>query len=260
MDEYTRLKNKLLEYINMPDVELSEDEISVYALRELIKTKLEELRKIQFESTFKDEINKSNTIIQKVGRIFKKSNSICEKPCTNIMASSDGKTSNITFCFQNKNSYFGSEYLTICKDFDSDQIYFSQHQRTDKSFVEKHYDRISEHFAILEEFSELYQGGIGGSGKGIGQTVTDGFFSLVIQSDSYGRTSIHTTLTQEEDKEKMYERQWLHRKSLQEIYTENEDTFLKKISVPIASLNYTYKTIAETAISKNNVPQLVKRK
>lgn len=259
MDEYTRLKNKLLEYINMPDVELSEDEISVYALRELIKDKLEELRKIQFESTFKDEINKSNTIIQKVGRIFKKSNSICEKTCMNVMASSDGKTSNITFCFQNKNSYFGSEYLTVCKDVDSDQIYFERY-RADKSFVEKHYDRISEHFSILEEFSKLYQGGVGGSGKDIEQTITDGFFNVKIQSDSYGRTFISTTLTEEEDKEKMYERQWLQRKTLQEIYEDNEDTFLKKISVPIESLNYTYKTIVETAISKNNVPQLVKRK
>ena len=141
MDEYTRLRNKLVDYLNRPDIELSENEISVYTLCELIKDKLEKLRKTQFESTFPEEINKSYSVIEKVGRVFKKKVSIGERPCTQIMCSCNGTKSEITFCFRVKESRFGTEYLTICKDVNSDQIYFDRHSG-DKNFVEKHYVRI----------------------------------------------------------------------------------------------------------------------
>ncbi len=259
MDEYTRLKNKLEAYLNMPDVELTENEISIYALRELIKDKLEELRKIQFDSDLPEEINKSYTIIERVGRVFKKKISMCQRQCTQVMSYCNGNKSEITFCFKAKDSCVGSEYLTICKDMDSDQIYFDRHH-ADKEFVERHFDRISEHFSILEEFSKLYQGGVGGSGKGVGEIISDGFFNIEIKSDTYGRTNIKTTLTKTEDKEGLFTREWFQRQTLKELYQEEEDDILKKISVSINSLNYTYQTIVKSAISKQNVPQLVKRK
>ena len=259
MDEYTRLRNKLEAYLNKPDIELSENEISVYMLRELIKDKLEGLRKIQFDSDLPEEINKSYTIMERVGRIFKKKDSLCQRQCTQVTSSCNGTKSKITFRFKVKDSYMGSQYLTICKDMDSDQIYFDLYQ-ADKEFVERHYDRISEHFSILEEFSKLYQGGVGGSGKSVEQTISDGFFNIEIESDTYGRTTIKTTLTKTEDKEELFTREWFQRKTLKELYKENEDDILKKIPLSIDSLNYTYQTIVKSAISKQNVPQLVKRK
>lgn len=259
MDEYTRLRTIIEDYLNAQDVELSENEISVYQLKILIDQKLMELRNIQFDSTFKDEINKSRSAIQKIGRVFNKNQSICNNPCESITSSCDGKTSYITFWFEVKNSHLGRDWLTVCKDVDSDQIYFDRN-KTDKSFVEKHYDRIIEHFNILEEYSRLYQGGVGNSGKDVKQNITDGFFYINLSSDTYGRTSILTTLPAEIDKEKMYQREWLHRKTLKDIYSENADTILRKIPVDINSLNYTYKTIVREAISKQNVPQYVKRK
>lgn len=116
----------------------------------------------------------------------------------------------------------GSQYLTICKDMDSDQIYFD-HYQADKEFVERHYDRISEHFSILEEFSKLYQGGVGGSGKSVEETISDGFFNIEIKSDTYGRTTVRTTLTKTEDKEELFTREWFQRQTLKELYKENED-------------------------------------
>ena len=136
MDEYTKLKTTLEAYLDMPDVEITNHEISIYTLQQILNNKLEELRKIQFDSDFKDEINNSYTVIQKVGRIFKKKVSICERPCNHVMASCDGKKSHITFSFTCKESRFGAEYLTICKDVDSEEIYFENHQ-ADKDFVVK---------------------------------------------------------------------------------------------------------------------------
>ena len=259
MDEYTRLRTMLEEYLNKPDVELTDSEISVYALCELVNDKLEELRKIQFDSNLPEEINKSYTVLERVGRAFKKKTSMCQRQCTQVMSSCNGTTSEITFCFKVKESRFGSEYLSICKDVNSDQIYFDRHS-ADKQFVERHFDRISEHFSILEEYSKLYQGGVGGSGKGIEQSISDGFFDVKIKSDSYGRTNVTTTLTTSADKEGMYTREWFQRPTLRDIYKENKDDILRKIPISINDLNYTYKTIVKQAIRKQNVPQLVKRK
>lgn len=93
MDEYTRLRNKLEAYLNKPDIQLSENKISVYTLRELIIDKLEELRKIQFDSDLPEEINKSYTIMERVGRIFKKKVSLCQRQCTQVMSSCNGTKS-----------------------------------------------------------------------------------------------------------------------------------------------------------------------
>lgn len=259
MDEYTRLRNRFEAYLNMPNIEMSEKEISVYTLRKLINDGLEDLRKIQFESEFKEEINKSRTIVQKVGNVFKKKVSFCVSPCTSVMASSDGNTSVLTFCFQNKKSSLRTDFLKICKDANSDQIYFGKYS-SDKDFVEKHYDRISEYFTTLEHYSELYQGGVGGSGKCIEQAISDGFLDIKMISDNYGRTNLYTTINQETDKENMYTREWYKRQTLEDFFTEHEEEILKKIPVQIASLNYTYQTIVKSAISKQNVPQYVKRK
>lgn len=259
MDEYTRLKTKLEDYLALPDVELSDTEISIYQLKQIVDQKLTELRNIQLNPNFKDEINKSRTTIQKIGGIFKKKQAVCEKPCTCVMFSCNGKKSEITFGFSNPRVKLGTDFLRVCKDVDSDQIYFGEYN-SDKEFVEKHYDRISEYFSILEEFSRLYQGGVGNCGKNIYQVIDDGFFYITLTCDTYGRTSILTSLTAEEDKEKMYHREWLQRPTLKDIYQENEEDFLKKIPVSIDSLNHTFKTIVRDAISKVNVPQLVKRK
>ena len=46
---------------------------------------------------------------------------------------------------------------------------------------------------------------------------------------------------------------------LKDFYTEHEEEILRKIPVPIESLNYTFKTIVSDALSKMNVPVLVKK-
>ncbi len=259
MDEYTRLKTTLESYLDMPDVEITNQEISIYTLQQILTNKLEELRKIQFDSNFQDEINNSYTVIQKVGRIFKKKVSICERPCNRVMATCDGKKSHITFSFICKESRFGTEYLTICKDIDSDEIYFENY-KTDKDFVVKHYDRINEYFTTLEHFSMLYQGGVGGSGKSIEQTLGDDFLDIKIICDTYGRIDTTTKINSSIDKENMFTREWLKRQRLKDFYMEHEEAILRKIPVPIESLNYTFKTIVADALSKMNVPVLAKKK
>lgn len=259
MDEYTKLKTKIESYLELPEVELTEEVISLGTLINILDSGLERLRKTQFGTEFQDEINKSHTIVEKVGRVFKKKVSVCTRECNHINASCDGKKSQITFGFKNKESKFGTEYLTICKDIDSDQIYFGQFG-VDKEFVEKHYDLINDFFDTLETYSNIYQGGVGGSGTSISQQLFDGFFNIEIVCDTYGRVRSTTTINKEVDKEGVFTREWFQRQTLSELYRENSEEILKRIPVDISSLNYTMQTLVKKASSKQNVPVLVKKK
>ena len=259
MDEYTRLKLKMESYLEKPEVELTEDVISISMLINILNNGLERLRKTQFDNDFQEEINKSHTIIEKVGRVFKKKVSVCTRQCNYINANFDGKKSQITFGFINKERTFGTDYLTICKDINSDQIYFDLFGG-DKCFVEKHYDRITEFFDTLETYSSIYQGGVGSSGKGIAEKVSDGFFDIEINCDPYGRVTTSTTINKEEDQECVFAREWFQRQTLSDLYREKSDEILKRIPVDISTLNHTMQTLVKEASSKQNIPVLAKKK
>lgn len=256
MDEYTRLRNELESYMEMPDIEMDKNQLSLYDLYRIVDTKLEELRRIQFDSDFKDEINKDQ---RKIGRLFKKKVNVSDHACKKITSLCNGKKSEITFRFDAPHSYFGSEALSIYKDIDSDEIYFG-HSKTDKPFVEKYYDRICDFFSILEEFSALYQGGVGSCGEDNKQVFSDGFLDIKLSYDTYGRVYITPIINSHSDPERIYNREWLKRQTLSEYVKENQDTILKKIPAKISELNYTTKTIVENYLSKINAPQLIKKR
>lgn len=79
MDEYTRLKTKLETYLEKPDIELSENEISMYDLHQIVDYKLTELRSIQINPQFQDEINKDLTSSKKIRKLFHKKTPNFEK-------------------------------------------------------------------------------------------------------------------------------------------------------------------------------------
>lgn len=253
MDEYTRLKIKIESYLDKPDVEMSENEISMYDLHQIVDSRLAELRSIQVDPKLKDEINK-NLIGKKIRKIFKKNKSSAGKICSCIMSSCDSQKSVITFGFEHSSSTIKNYFLKVYKDIDSDQIYFGEFY-TDKEFVEEYYDQISEYFRILEEFNSLYQSRVGTSGQGAKQVFSDGFLDVSFSYDTLGRTCVLTTLNPKVDPEKIYLREWLKRKTLSDYIKENEETILRKIPININELNYTTKTIVEEHLSKINAPQ-----
>lgn len=252
-DEYTRLKLKLEEYLIQPDVNLSKDIISAYDLYQIVDNKLQELRDIKLGDDFKNEINKGH-IIRKVSSLFKKNDTCTNRLCTKITASSNGQKSSIFLCFGTPDYISYKSFLDICKDKDSDEIYFENYN-VDKTFVEKHYERINKIFDKLEEFSSLYQNNNGGK-----QDLSDDFFDITLEYDSFGRTNIYIKISQYEDKEKIYEREWLKRQKLSDFVLENKEAILSKIPINISKLNYTTRTIVEEAINKINGPQLVKKR
>lgn len=173
------------------------------------------------------------------------------------MSSCDGQKAEITFGF--KYTSIKDNFLKICKDIDSDQIYFAENYNTDKEFVEKYYDQICEYFRILEEFNSLYQSRVGISGQGAEQIFSDGFLDVRFSYDAWGRTCVLTSINSQADPQRIYLREWVKRQTLSNYIKENEETILRKIPIAISELNYTTKTIVEEHLSKINAPQLKKK-
>lgn len=258
MDEYTRLKKALEAYFEMPDVELTDEQMSVYDLHRIVDTKLEELRKIQIDSNFVKEVNKG-LVFRKIGGVFRQNKTSSQRECLNIRTESDGQTSEIVLEFSYKKSAWGHYYLHICKDVDSDQIYFKD-KMADKDFVARYYDQINEIFSVLEEFSNLYQRSIGRSGIIQQQVFSDHLLKVALKYDAYGRTNIFIGVKEKADPQQIYKRGWFERQTLADFVEENREVILKKIPVDISRLDYTTKTIVGNYTSKMNIPVLAKKK
>lgn len=261
MDAYTKLKNEISSYLEMPDVELSENQISAFDLYKIVDAKLEELRKINFNQKIIKDINKGLTL-RRMGKSLTKGKVISHLKCQDVTPQCNGERASINFHFispREPDDIWQSKSLCICKEVGSDEIYFGSNF-SDKKFVAKYYDQISEIFSVLEDFSELYQGGVGCCGEDSKQVFSDGFIDVTFKYDTCGRTSISIGIKEETDPEKVYNREWFQRQSLSDYVKENGETLLRKIPVDINELNYTTSTIIKDYTSKMNVPVLTKKK
>jgi len=258
MDEYTKLKTEIDAYLEKEDVELTDQQISVYDLYNIVNNKLAELREICFNSKCLKDINK-NLKFGRLGSILRRETIRIYESCDEVTPRSNGKTSSIAFRLKYREHLLRSCWIRICKDVNSDEIYFDT-TTTDKGLVAKYYDQISEMFTILEEFSSLYQGAVGYRDKDVHQIFSDGFLTSDFSYDQLGRIEIDLNLTKEADPNNIYKREWFQRQRLSDYVEENKENLMKKIPVDIEKLNHTTKTIVEDYTKKLNAPLLVKKK
>jgi len=256
MDEYTRLKNEIDAYLEMPDVELTDQQISAYDLYRIVNDKFKKLREINFNQKIIKDINRGLGL-RRISAPLKKEKGVSHLECNSVTLQCNGEKSSIDFLFispSNPSDIWRHVSLYICKEVDNDEIYFGSNT-SDKNFVAKYYDQISEMFITLEEFSKLYQGGVGSCGKDSTQVFSDDFIDVTFNYDTYGRTDISIDIKEGADPQGIYNRKWFQRQSLSDYVKENTNTILRKIPINIDELNYTTKTIVESCLSKINVPQ-----
>lgn len=260
MDKYTELKEILKSYLEKTDIELTKEQISAYYLYKIVDEKLEKLRNVSFDQEIIKKINKGLSL-RSIGKFFDKSNSIFYLKCQNLYVQCNMRTSILEFQFapSERNLDYKRRCLDIRKEVGIDEIYFGS-KMIDKQFVTKYFDEISEIFNVLEEFSALYQGGVGNVGKDSKILFSDGFFDIVFHYDSYGRTDIDISIKKEIDPENIYYRNWFERQKLSDYVEENKEEILRKIPVNMNELNYTTNTIIKESTSKMNIPVLVKKK
>ena len=243
MTEYQRLETKIEKYLTRVDVKKTTSIVSVYDVYKALEDKFKELREIQLNSKLIEKINNDNTVIRQTGKIFKDKEVIYTKILDNILATTTKNTSKITFFYgQGKHP----EKFTILKDFNDNDIYFSEDTKPDKNFVTKYYDDILYIFDTLEVFAKLTKSDIGISKENYNlkpMVFSDGFLTLTIAFDTLGKVTTNISINKTEDTNQIYKRNWYTRKSLSEIVSENNDEILKKIPININNIDPKYQAI-----------------
>ncbi len=243
MTEYQRLETKIEKYLTRVDVKKTTNIVSVYDVYKALEDKFKELREIQLSTKLIEKINKDNTSIKISGKLFKDKEIVYTKILDNILATTKKSTSKITF-FYGKGKH--PEKFTILKDFNDNDIYFSEDTTPDKNFISKYYDDITYIFDTLEIFAKLTKSDIGLGTENCNlkpMIFTDGFLTLTISFDTLGKVTTNISINKTEDEKQIYRRNWYTRKSLSEIVSENNEKILKKIPININSIDPKYQDI-----------------
>lgn len=241
MNEYQRLESKLISYLSREEVKRTDNIISFYDLYKLLDKKFEVLRNVQLNNQLIEKVNNDNSK-------KKKKQEFIIRNLDNVLATTENKTSKITF-FYGKG--YNPETFTILKDFDDDDIYFSSTTSPNKEFVTNYYQDIISIFKILESFAKLTKGDIGINKENPNlkpMVFTDGFLTISIIYGNYGQVNTDISINVKEDHNSIYKREWYTRKKLSDIVSEHNDEILKKIPVNISSLNGLCKEILYTQI------------
>ncbi len=254
MDSYTKLKTKIDEKYSEGYVQQSENIISLYDLITILESEMKPLRKIQLGKEFQEQINADRTILQRIG-LFKKQE-VIDKKCTGYYTCVGEKRSELTIHFEDKSRNIGN-YISLYKDFDSDEIYFSDYGLKDRDFVTKYISEIYGIFAILEEYGTLFPFK-DGARKSIGQQFSDGVLDVKVVLDYFGRVSDTITPSESTDPDKLYTREWYNRETISKFVKDRRIQVLSSIPVEINCLNIVFKRLVEKAIAKKQETVLAK--
>ena len=150
MSKYTEILEKVQSYLQEDNTRVNNGEISLFDLYGIVDETIKEVYKRKEGDELLAIVNKENSIINKVGRFFKKKE-ICDR-YSSLHFGLDNKDVSICFydCFRGDSSF------DVYKDSESGELYTEGYKQSfAKEILEKHYDEIYAILTGLEEFRNL---------------------------------------------------------------------------------------------------------
>lgn len=249
MDEYEKMMQELEQYLAREDIEDTNEVISAYSLYEIVDDGFEKLRNIYNDWDFRQQINTDKVQTIKKGFIFKKTTSVIQNECERVSTTADYKTAQMHIRFE-----YYNHTIILCKDRNSQEIYFDKYSKIDKDFISKYYDYIMETFRIAEEYVDLIGGPIGSSRNDSSiqpQNFPVSFFYIALEYTRSGEVSIDIIVDSEKDPDGIAKREWYNRKKIIDYISENETELLKKIPIHVEQLVPTTKKIVEAKMNNS---------
>ena len=234
MDSYQILQDKITSYFERDEIKRTDEYLSIYDLYVILDQKFQKFREIQFNQKFISKIHHD--------RKWKRRNSLFDskldwKNLDDILVSTEKNTARVSFFF---GTGFHPDVFTVLRNFGGSQISFSSTTIPDFEFVKRYQKDLEMIFDTLEEFSLLFHKNIHSSREdsfSLPLTFTDGFLTLSILLDSYGKVSSSIEINSNYDPDSLYHREWYTRKKLSDLVEERKDELLKKIAIPVQSLD-----------------------
>lgn len=255
MDSYTKLKTMIDSKYNEGNVQQTENVISLFDLINMLEEEIEPLRTLKLGNALQNQINADRTVFERIGLLRKKA--VVNKRCTGMHTSVGKDFSSISFHFMEKKKD-DFTYIDLKKDFENDEIYFSDFCEKDRDFVTKYISEIYGVFAILEEYGTLFPLKEREGRISLSQEFCDGLLKIKIELDTYGRVSYVITPTKDNNPDNVYSREWYNRETISQHVDDMRVKILSSIPVEISSLNEVYRKLVEQSISKRKDSVLAK--
>lgn len=239
MSKYTEILEKVQSYLQEDNTRVNNGEISLFDLYGIVDETVKEVYKRKEGEELLAIVNKENSIINKVGRFFKKKE-ICDR-YSSLHFMLDEKDVGICFydCFRGDSSF------DVYKDSESGELYTDGYKQSiANEILEKHYDEIYAILTGLEEFRNLT--GISesyGPKNVITQVIDDGFMNVNIKVDYYGRIHLGIGVSKTADPDGVSKRNYYGKDVIQNIINNNGMIIAKNMPIDENELTLEYKKI-----------------
>ena len=239
MSKYIEILEKVQSYLQEDNTRANNGEISLFDLYGIVEETVKEVYKRKEGDELLAIVNKENSIINKVGRFFKKKE-ICDR-YSSLLFELDNK--DVGICFFDR--LRGDSSFDVYKDSESGELYTKGYKQSlAKEILEKHYDEIYAILTGLEEFRNLT--GITknyGLDEKITQVFDDGFMNVNITVDSYGRVYLGIGVSKDADPDEVVKRNYYGKEQIQNIIDNNEMIIAKNMVIDKNELTLEYKRI-----------------
>ena len=239
MSKYKEILEKVQSYLQEDNTRVNNGEISLFDLYGIVDETVKEVYKRKEGDELLATVNKENSIINKVGRFFKKKE-ICDR-YSSLLFQLDNK--DVSICFFDR--LRGGSSFDVYKDSESGELYTEGYKQSfAKEILEKHYDEIYAILTGLEEFRKLT--GISksyGHEQVITQVIDDGFMNVNLKVNYYGHIYLSIGVSKTADPDEVAKRNYYGKEQIQNIINNNGMIIAKNIPIDENELTLEYKKI-----------------
>ena len=239
MSKYTEILEKVQGYLqNNNNPELKEGEITLYDLYNIVDEATKELYKKKEADELLQKVNKENSIVKKVGRLFKKKE-ICDR-FGSISLNMDEK--DVHMCFYSGMYNWYDVYL----DSETGELYSKCPNNVYLEIIDKHYGEIRDILVSLEEFRSLTgmtRSSLSNDDGTVKQEIDDGFINATLRLTSYGWLKLDICVSKKFDPDGVSKRNYYEKDVIQDVIDKNDMTIAKNILVDENKLASGYKKI-----------------
>lgn len=251
MQQYEEFLEHINKYFEYDEVVSKGTLISAYDLLKIITERMHEyFILICDNSDFKKAINDYYTVQVPFGKIFKKFKKVNTASVDYTQYRYEKNHAKAVIKF-NGESFISSKYIRLCKDTNTDELYFDTFSEIDKEFVEHFHDQILSDLQKIEELFYLFkltntnveEIPYSSNQSLIKEEISDDFLKLIISYDACGRVNSKIIIDPSVDPDNIYGREWLNHEPIKDYIAKHKDELLKKIAINVLDLKETTQKI-----------------
>lgn len=233
MSQYDKLVNIIVNYVDKDEIEDNEEVMSVTTLDNLLKEKYHIIDKIkEEEGIIQNKINEELIRERNIFELIKLRKQLCRK----VSVETNKDSVRMVFAFGEKDECKKRTYKAVVKKIGEYPCYCDgNYERLDDKLYNSAEEDILSVFAKMESFHSLLYAE-GNSFPGFEKNIPDDNFQVTYYLNEYGAGVKPLSFKKEIDFNRIQNKQWYGRISINDFMKSNEKTILNRIPVKVKDL------------------------